>query len=685
MRQKQKFQWDRLSVGTCYYPEHWDRSLWQEDLRRMKANGVGTVRVAEFAWTIFEPEEGVFSFELFDAFLDVAQEEQVSVIFCTPTSIPPVWMSEKYPEILNATKDGVLYRHGMRRHFNYNSKVLRMLASEAIEAIAAHYAKRPCIVGWQIDNELNCEINEYYSASDNLAFRDHLKKKYQTLDALNDAWGTVFWNQTYTNWDQVYIPRTTINGHTNPHQLLDYKFFVSESTISFCKMQSDILRKYVKPGDFITTNSVFGNVDNHKMSDTCLDVHMYDSYPAFAFALGTDPKHSTDLNDRKWSMNLSGVRSICPHFGVMEQQSGPGGWNIGHQMPAAKPGQIMLWAMQSVAHGADYISFFRWRTCTKGTEMYWHGILDYDNRDNRRLGEVKEVSRRLERIRETAGAAYEARAALVKDYENTFDAQVDAWHGEIANASEAAIYQAAQLTHTPMDIFYLRDDTDLSEIKKYQVLFCPHEEILSSEKAALLAQYAQSGGTLILGARTGQKDTRGHCVMQPMPGLLAQAAQTEVEEFTFIGPADEPVSMDWDGKRLPTGCFNDLLTVTGPDAKVLAVYKDTYYDGKPALVETKLGEGKILHFGGVFTRESTKAFLSYAGVLAPHSSLIDLPEDCEIAVKSKDGHQYLFVLNYSGAEQAVELKEAVTDLDTGEKFTGKKMLPAYGTSVYRVE
>ena len=211
MRKKQNFKWDKISLGVCYYPEHWDKSLWLDDLKRMKENGIGTVRVAEFAWSIFEPDEGVFSFALFDAFLDLVEQEGMKVIFGTPTSIPPVWLTEKYPEVLNCRKDGVLFRHGMRRHFNYNSKTLHRLASRVVRQVAEHYAKRPCIVGWQIDNELNCEINEYYSESDTLAFREYLQEKYGTLDALNEAWGTVFWNQTYSEWNQVFVPRTTIN------------------------------------------------------------------------------------------------------------------------------------------------------------------------------------------------------------------------------------------------------------------------------------------------------------------------------------------------------------------------------------------------------------------------------------------------------------------------------------------
>ncbi len=684
MKEKQKFQWEHLNLGVCYYPEHWDKSLWRDDLKRMKENGLHTVRIAEFAWQIFEPEEGVYSYELFDNFLKIAEEEEMKVIFGTPTAIPPVWLTEKYPEVLNCRKDGVLFRHGMRRHYNYNSPKLHELAADAVEHIASHYAKHPSIVGWQIDNEINCEINEFYSESDNVAFCSFLQEKYGNLDQLNRAWGTVFWDQTYTDWNQVYVPRTTINDWTNPHQMLDYTRFISESAIRFCRMQSDILRKYVKPGDFITTNGMFRNLDNHRMEEECLDVYTYDCYPNFAYSMREDPKHNTTLKDRRWSKNLTEVRSICPHFGIMEMQSGANGWNTQADTPAPKPGQITLWAMMSIMHGADYVSFFRWRTALFGTEMYWHGILDYDNCDNRKLKEIREFSKRVQAIDEVAGAEYVAGFALVRDYDNIYDAQQDVWHGRVADASEEEIFVASQLNHVPMDVVYMRENTELEELKKYPVLIYPHPEILTEKTAGLLEEYVRQGGSLVLGARTGQKDVDGHCVMKRMPGLLASLTQTAVKEFTLVGPADDKVTADWNGVKMDTGVFNDILEAAGPDAKVLAVYENNFYAGEAALVETKAGDGKVLHFGGVFTRENLKSFFAYLGIMEPLAQMVQAPEECETALRRKGGKEYLFVLNFSDQEQEICLGKAVTDLDNQKEAEGKVILPAYGTKVYRI-
>lgn len=678
----QKFEWKELGIGTCYYPEHWDKSLWREDLQRMKKAGIGTVRIAEFAWSIFEPEEGKFSYDFYDGFLDLAEQEGMKVIMGTPTSVPPVWLTETYPETLNCRKDGVKFRHGMRRHYNYNSAKLQELAARIVDKVASHYAKRPCIVGWQIDNEFNCEINEYYSESDILGFREFLKEGYGTLDALNDVWGTVFWNQTYTDWDQVYVPRTTINDMVNPHQMLDYIRFISHSTIRFCRMQSDILQNYIKEGDFITTNGMFGNLDNHRMMDEALSVYTYDSYPNFAKCVGQDPKNATDLSDRRWSIHLMEVRSICPHFGIMEQQSGANGWSSSTLAPAPKPGQMMLWAMQSVAHGADFVSFFRWRTATFGTEMYWHGILDYDNCDNRRLAEVAQINRRMQAMKDLAGAEYVAQLGYVRDYDNNFDAQLDTWHGYIAYESELELFVAAQENHTPMDSVYLLDGVTIEDLKKYKVLFYPHPEILTEGRAELLGEYVRQGGTLVIGARAGQKDVHGHCVMTQMPGLLAPLTRTAVKEYTLAGPGDDPVFIDWNNRKLPAGKFHDILSLEGEEARVLATYDGDYYCGEPALVETRVEKGRILHFGGTFTRECVQELLAYTGVIEPYAQYMKAPRECEIAFRRKDSRAYLFVLNYMPYQVDVELLQKMTDIDTGKHASGTVSLPAYGTKVY---
>lgn len=674
---------DKIILGTCYYPEHWDKSLWEEDLQRMLKVGIEVVRVAEFAWSKVELHEGEFDFSFFDEFLDLAEKVGMKVIFCTPTATPPAWLTEKYPEVLNARQDGVLYRHGARRHYNYNSKKYHELSAIIVEKFAEHYAKRKCIIGWQLDNEFNCEHWEFYSESDTIRFRSFLQEKYGTLDKLNKAWGTTFWNQTYTAWDEIYVPRTTSFSNNNPHQLLDYKRFLSDSVCRYAKMQSDILKKYIKSGDFITTNGIFGNLDSCRMTDESLDFITYDSYPNFGYCLNDYEACKKDLNDRKWSRNLTEARAISRIFGIMEQQSGSTGNHIGMEGPAPRPGQITLWTMQSIAHGADYISYFRWRTCIMGSEIYWHGILDYSGRDNRRLAEIGEIYQKLQNIKEVAGAYYKAQVGFLKEYDNAWDSELDTWHGRIEWASCSAWFNAAQKTHTPMDYGYL-DHMSIEDLAKYKVLIYPHAVVLKQESVDKLAAYVERGGVLLFGCRAGYKDATGKCVMLKLPGLVSELCGTDIPEYTYVAPDDKTPYAMWNGRKLNAAIFNDLLAnIDG--GKVEAVYEDAYYAGTPALISKENGRGKAYYFGGAFDEETAEAFLYGLGVAAPYADIIEIPEDCELAVREKTGIKYIFVLNYKKESVKIKLHKELVNMYSGVLESGEIEVLGYGTRVYKLD
>lgn len=675
---------ENLTLGTCYYPEHWKKELWREDLERMLETGIEVVRIAEFAWSKIERTEGCFDFSFFDEFLDLAEEVGMKVIMGTPTATPPAWLTEKYPDVLNATKDGILIRHGGRRHYNYNSENYQRLSAIIVEKMAEHYAKRNCVIGWQIDNELNCETDVFYSESDTIAFRSYLKETYKTLDNLNEAWGTVFWNQTYTDWKEIFVPRRNINMSTNPHLLLDYTRFISASTRHFAKLQSDIIRKYIKPDDFVTTNGLFGNVDNHEMTKESLDFMTYDSYPNFAFCLDAYSDKPGNLKDRKWSRNLAEVRSVSNIFGIMEQQSGANGWHTRMEAPTPRPGQLTLWTMQSIAHGADFVSYFRWRTCTIGTEIYWHGILDYSGRENRRLREVKQVHKRLQNMQEIAGALYEAKVGLIKDYDNIWDKQLDVWHSRVEEQSQKALFDAAQLTHTPMDYVYLTDTMSAEDLSKYKVLFYPHATMMNEARAELLKAYVANGGTLVIGCRSGYKDMNGHCVMEKLPGLLAEVTGTDIPEYSFIAPDAGIVTIDWDGTILEASVFTDLLESVGDSAKVVGIYTADYYAGSGALVCNQYGKGKAYYYGTAFTTDVAKVFLQKLGVMTPYVDILSVPECCELAVRRNGDKSYLFILNYEKYEVEVDFHKTVVNVETKEEIAGKRTLKPYEALVVRI-
>jgi len=671
-----------MILGTAYYPEHWDKSLWENDILRMQEHGLNLLRIGDFAWSKYEQREGEFTISYFDEFLELCSKHSMDVIFCTPTAAPPVWLLHKYPEILNRDINGDAY-YGPRRFYNYNSPIYRELSERIVEKLAEHYRKWDIIVGWQVDNELNCDLSEFYSDADHAAYREYLKEKFGTLDNLNESLGLVFWSRAYSDWEQVTLNRKNVGGAVNPHLALEERRFFSASAISFCKLQVDVIKKHLPDEKFITTNGLFSNLDYNKLMECGLDFITFDSYPNFAFDLSKDPKRPGNLNDRKWSWNLMWTRSVSPVFGIMEQQAGANGWSTRMETPMPKPGQMKLWTMQSIAHGADMVVYFRWRTSPIGPEIYWHGLNDYANTDNRRLrelGEIGQINSALESIR---GTTYKAKVAVLKDYSNAWDASVDVWHGRVDYFSDNSWFEATQLTHTPCDFLYLREQTSLQDLLAYEMLVYSHAAIVELKTADLLKAYVENGGTLIFGARTGYKDEFGRCPMRPMPGLISDWCGVTVKDYTLVSPEDGEINVEWNGKQVCAPVFNEVLKTNDDDTEILARFQGSYYDGQPALCHKPFGMGHVYYLGACFSVEMAQTLLETTNQISPYNHIVELPKEVELAVRTDGEVDYLFILNYKNIELDIKVKKPLLGLTSSKIFEGAITLKPYDVKILK--
>jgi beta-galactosidase len=371
----------------------------------------------------------------------------------------------------------------------------------------------------------------------------------------------------------------------------------------------------------------------------------------------------------------------------MEQQSGPGGWTNRIAQPSPKPGQMRLWTYQSIAHGADMVLYFRWRTATMGTEIYWHGINDYHNRPNRRVAEVAQIGRELETLgRRLVTTQTSAQVALVSDYDNQWDGELDLWHGPYTRQSVQAWFTALQYQHIPVDAMYLRSATTLEDLAQYRVLVYPHPAILTDATAALLTEYVRQGGTIVFGARTGYKDSTGQCYMRPFPGPVAELCGVIVADFTRIGPNESAPTLRWRDAEGPTSAaeaFNDILQIEAISAEVLAEYAGGYYAGAPALVRNTVGNGSAYYYGAVFTAEVAAALISRLGLASPIADWLDLPQPVELCIRkcAETGEQLIFLLNYSDASQTIILHKDTTDVLTGTPVQGPVVLAPFDVRI----
>ncbi len=375
-------------IGCCYYPEHWDENNMESDLLRIKDLGFNTVRMGEFSWSMYEKKEGEFDFSLLKKAVKSAQEQGLYVILGTPTAAPPKWLTDRYPEVLCKNADGVVMSHGSRQHHNHTSEVYLKYCARITEEMVKAFCGFENIIGWQIDNELNCHRNESCSESDDAAFRKWLEKKYLNIESLNAAWGARFWSLEYNHFTQIQCPRHTTT-HKNPSLMTDYYLFLSDSVINYATIQAKIIKKYM-PDAFITHNGYFGNVDYKKLTDKCLDLLSFDSYPMFFEKSGI-------AKGRQAEYRLAQTRGCSEQFLILEQQSGPGG-QLSYLLPTPVPGQIRLWTYQSILHGAVGVLYFRYRTALYGAEQLWYGIYDHDGEENYRSREIRQITEEIKRI-----------------------------------------------------------------------------------------------------------------------------------------------------------------------------------------------------------------------------------------------------------------------------------------------
>lgn len=628
-----------LYYGVDYYPEHWPEERWEIDASLMESAGINVARLAEFAWVKLEPKEGYYDFSWLDKAIDILGRYNIKIVLGTPTASPPMWLVKKYPQVLPRDKDGHIMGPGGRRHYCYNSPEYRELSRKIVTAMAEHYKDNPNVIGWQIDNELGChESNRCYCDNCLVKFREWLKKKYGTIENLNNSWGTIFWSQTYTDWDEVIIPRRTVGAH-NPSLLLDFLRFVSDSTIEYQNLQVEILRK-VCPDKFITHNfmGLFGGLDYYKLAET-LDFVSWDNYPRFRGQ--PDPARIALSHDV-----MRGVNRGKP-FWIMEEQSGAAGWEIFGSHPL--PGEIRLWSYQGIAHGADAIVYFRWRTCRFGTEEYWHGVLDHDGIPRRRYEEVKKMGEEVKTLTEIEGSTYKAETAIIYSYDIRWAFEIQPNNPNFSYMEQIQKYYTGLFNqHVPVDIVH-----PLADLSRYKLVIAPSLYLMTQEIRENLERYVENGGTLVVTLRSGVKDWNNVVTDKTLPGELAELLGIEIEEYLSMAP-DEQYHIKGVGPEKFT-CKAICEYVKPKSAEVLAFYEDGPFAGKPVVTINKFGSGEAIYVGADVDIECIEYLLFWLITRSKVDIIAMGSRDVEVTIRENKNGTFIFLLNHSNKPETVKL------------------------------
>ena len=375
-----------MRLGCCYYPEHWPEEIWAEDARRMVEMGLTRVRIGEFAWSRIEPQPWRYDWGWLDRAIATLHEAGLGIILGTPTATPPKWLVDKMPDMIAVDAQGRERRFGSRRHYCFSHLGYRGECRRIVAALAERYGNHPGIVAWQTDNEYGCHDTVVsYSESAAQGFRRWLAAKYGDVGALNISWGNVFWSMEYRSFSEINLPNLTVT-EPNPAHLLDFRRFSSHEVASFNRIQVDILRAE-SPGRDVVHNYMgfFDQFDHHAVSRD-LDVATWDSYPIgfleqFWFSRDEKLRYARAGHPDIAAFHHDLYRGCAKgRWWVMEQQPGPVNW-AAHN-PAPLPGMVRLWTLEAAAHGAEMVSYFRWRQAPFGQEMHHAGLLRPDSVDD---------------------------------------------------------------------------------------------------------------------------------------------------------------------------------------------------------------------------------------------------------------------------------------------------------------
>lgn len=646
----------KRALGVCYYPEHWPESVWAEDAALMADAGLSWVRICEFAWSRLEPKPNSFDFDWLDRAIETLGRRGLKVVLCTPTATPPRWMLTRHPDMLAVDAGRRERGFGSRRHYCFSHRGYREECARITRALAERYGGNPHVAAWQTDNEYGCHDTVLsYSAAAKAGFVAWLRARYGTVDRLNKAWGNVFWSMEYESFDDIGLPNLTVT-EPNPAHLLDFRRYSSDQVVAFNKVQVEIIRT-LSPDRPIIHNYLGRTAEfDHYRVGADLDFAAWDSYPLGFLAEGTG-------RDSAWKRRF--LRQGDPDFQafhhdlyravgkgrwwVMEQQPGPVNW--APYNPAPLDGMLRLWAWEAFAHGAEAVSFFRWRQAPFAQEQMHTGLLRPDSVAAQGLADVQAVARELALAPEVDTGPVPV--ALVFDYESDW-----AWRTQPQGRDFdyfSLVFESYQiLRRFGLSVEILSPDGD--DLSTYALVVVPG---LMHWRAPFVEALRSYKGIALIGPRTGSK-TEHFSIPPTLPPNIPDLLDMKVTHVETL-PSDAPVPLKNGGTFKGWREFVEV----GSRAHIV----ETTADGHAALV----AQGALRYVAGRPDRDAATRLLRAICAKAGLETL-DLPDGLRV----RDAGRFRFVFNY----EAEPADPACFGL-TGERVLGDFPLPPAGLAILK--
>ncbi|MEJ1114425.1 beta-galactosidase [Paenarthrobacter sp. CCNWLY172] len=651
--------WVQRPAGLCYggdyNPEQWPREVWVEDIALMKEAGINLVSIGIFSWVLLEPREGEYDFEWLDHLMDLLADAGISVDLGTPTAAPPAWFWKKYPHARPVTRDGVTLGIGSRGMASPSSPEYRRAATNITEQLARRYASHPALVLWHVHNEYGAPVSDSYDENSVLAFRDWLRHRYVTLDALNQAWGTLFWGQKYGEWDEIDAPRASASV-SNQGQRLDFHRFTSDAMLQCFIAERDVIKKYT-PHLPVTTNFMATNClsPDYWAWAKEVDIVANDHY---LVAQRTD-NHVLLSMDADLTRSLAGKRPWM----LMEHSTGAVNWQ-GRNI-AKRPGELARNSLSHVARGADAVMFFQFRASRYGAEKFHSAMLPHAGTGTRIWREVLDLGDDLGKLSPVKGSTVSSRVAILWDVES-FWAQDLEWRpsSDLDHRERIESFYSVLWNHG-ISVDFAHPEADLSG---YDLVLAPALYLVGDKASANLGRYVHDGGHLMVSYFSGIVDNNDTVPAGASPGGLRDVLGLEIHEFLPLRE-EEIVTLGngatgtvW-SEEIHPGTATVLSRYTsGPAATGPAITRNDFGSGTAWYVSTKLDGA---HLADVVLDAVRNAGINIG---------IRPPAGLEVASRNSEDGTFTFLINHTDAD--AQYPATGLNLLSGEVVGGIAHVPA---------
>ena len=672
----------RLLHGADYNPDQWLKypHILADDLVLMKQSRTNTFSVGIFAWSALEPSEGKFEFDWLDKIFDGIAGIDGNIILSTPSGARPAWLSWKYPEVLRVNSKREKHLHGGRHNHCFSSPVYREKTGTINRKLAERYGKHPAMFMWHISNEYGGDCHCHFCQQN---FRDWLRKKYGTIEALNDAYWASFWSHTYNDFSQIESPSPI--GENSVHALnLDWKRFVTDMTIDFYRNEIIPIRE-ITPEIPVTNNFManlkdpqpFNGLDYSKFAKE-VDIVSWDAYPAWH-----NNYETTEMLASKLAFANDYFRSLKNKpFLIMECTPSMVNWHSVNK--PKRPGMHLLSSVACLAHGADSVMYFQWRKSRGSSEKLHGAVVDHDNSPNNRVfKEVQALGEVLENIKEIKGSRTSAGVAILYDVENSWalnDAQGFNMHGKEYSQTVHAHYKAFWDANVQVDVI-----TKDKDITPYEVVVAPMLYMMTEKQMNEFKAYVAGGGILVFTYITGMVGDTDLVHLGGFPATLREVLGINVLETDTLYPENANTIVLDSGKQYEAFDYCAVMETCG--AQIRGTYGHDFYAGTPAVTCNGFGKGRAYFVGARTGADFLKDF--YDGILMDlklPDIPVQVPHGVSVRIRENDGFRYCFVMNFSEDEKEISLTKEMADLVSGCRIPqGKHKMKRYGVFILKGE